>query len=120
THHDRYGIPGTPPGPHRVARPAGTIAEFPPPVWKVWGYPLPVAGVGYFRFSPYFLTRRGLRAINAQGRPAAVYLHPWELDPDQPRLRPGRLLAFRHYVNLQRTEARLVSLLRDFRFGTLS
>lgn len=120
THHDRYGIPGTPLGPHRITRPAGTIAEFPPPVWKVCGYPLPVAGGGYFRLYPYFLTRRGLRAINAQGRPASVYLHPWELDPDQPRLRPGLARALRHYVNLHRTEGRLVRLLRDFAFAPMS
>jgi polysaccharide deacetylase family protein (PEP-CTERM system associated) len=120
THHDRYGIPGTPLGPHALERPAGTIWEFPPPVWKIWGYPLPAGGGGYFRLYPYALTRRALRAINAAGRPFAAYLHPWEIDPGQPRLRPGRLTAFRHYVNLHRTEGRLVRLLRDFAFDTLS
>lgn len=120
THHDRYGIPGTPLGPHALERPAGTLWEFPPPVWTVWGYPLPVGGGGYFRLYPYALTRHALRKINAAGRPFAVYLHPWELDPDQPRLRPGRLAAFRHYVNLHRTEDRLVRLLHDFAFDTLS
>jgi hypothetical protein len=84
------------------------------------GYPLPVGGGGYFRLYPYSLTRLGLARINAAGRPFAVYLHPWELDPEQPRLRPGRARAFRHYVNLGRTEARLGRLLRDFPFGTLS
>jgi polysaccharide deacetylase family protein (PEP-CTERM system associated) len=120
THHDRYGIPGTPLGPHAIERPAGTLWEFPPPVWKVCRYPLPVGGGGYFRLYPYALTRHALRKINAVGRPFAVYLHPWELDPAQPRLRPGRLAAFRHYVNLHRTEGRLVRLLRDFAFDTLS
>jgi polysaccharide deacetylase family protein (PEP-CTERM system associated) len=120
THHDRYGIPGTPLEPHRIDRPAGSLWEFPPPVWRCLGYPLPVGGGGYFRLYPYPLTRLALRRINATGRPFAAYLHPWELDPDQPRLRPGRFRAFRHYVNLHRTEDRLARLLRDFRFGTLS
>ena len=84
------------------------------------GYPLPVGGGGYFRLYPYALTRHGLRAINAAGRPFAVYLHPWEIDPDQPRLAAGGLRAFRHYVGLRRTESRLVRLLREFSFGTLS
>jgi len=89
-------------------------------VWRCLGYPLPVGGGGYFRLYPYSLTRLGLRAINRAGRPFAVYLHPWEVDPGQPRLNPGRLRAFRHYLNLHRTEDRLVRLLGDFRFGTLS
>lgn len=120
THHDRYGIAGAPVGPHRITRSVGTIAEFPAPVWKCLGYPLPVGGGGYLRLYPYFLTRHGLRAINAEGRSASVYLHPWELDPEQPRLSPGLGRAFRHYVNLHRTEDRLQRLLREFSFGTIS
>lgn len=120
THHDRYGIPGSPLEPHPLERAGGTLWEFPPPVWRLLGYPLPVGGGGYFRLYPYALTRWGLRSINAAGRPFAVYLHPWELDPEQPRLAAGRLRAFRHYVNLRRTETRLVTLLRDFACGTLS
>lgn len=120
TYHDRYGLAGTPLHPHCIERAGGSIWEFPPPVWRVMNYPLPIGGGGYFRLYPYGLTRRGLRAINAAGRPFAVYLHPWEFDPDQPRLRPGMMRAFRHYVGLRRTEKRLVQLLQDFRFGTLS
>jgi polysaccharide deacetylase family protein (PEP-CTERM system associated) len=120
THHDRYGIPGTPLEPHCIERPGGTLWEFPPPVWRLMKYPLPVGGGGYFRLYPYAVTRRGLHAINAAGRPFAVYLHPWEFDPEQPRLRPGLMRAFRHYVGLHRTEGRLVQLLKDFRFGTMS
>jgi polysaccharide deacetylase family protein (PEP-CTERM system associated) len=120
THHDRYGMPGAPLVPHRLARAAGDLWEFPPPVWPVLGYPLPVGGGGYFRLYPYALTRHGLRAINASGRPFAVYLHPWEIDPDQPRLAARGPRAFRHYVGLRRTEGRLVRLLSDFAFGTLS
>jgi polysaccharide deacetylase family protein (PEP-CTERM system associated) len=120
THHDRYGLAGAPLAPHRLACPAGTLVEFPMPVHAGLGYPLPVGGGGYFRLYPYALTRHLLRGINAAGRPFAAYLHPWELDPGQPRLRPGRLRAFRHYVNLHRTESRLRRLLDDFRLGTLS
>jgi polysaccharide deacetylase family protein (PEP-CTERM system associated) len=120
THHDRYGIPGTPLAPHRIDRPAGSLWEFPPPVYRFLCYPLPVGGGGYFRLYPYALSRLALARINAAGRPFAVYLHPWELDPDQPRLRPGRLRAFRHYVNIARTADRLKRLLREFSFGTLS
>ena len=120
TRHDRYGIAGSPLEPHRIDCPAGTLWEFPPPVWRVLGYPLPIGGGGYLRLFPYRLTRRGLRAINAGNRPCAVYLHPWELDPEQPRLRPGLMRGFRHYVNLHKTEERLASLLRDFAFGTMT
>lgn len=120
THHDRYGIAGTPLGPHRISRSTGTIVEFPPPVYRLAGYPLPIGGGGYFRLYPYLFTRHGLRAINAEGRAAAIYLHPWELDPDQPRLAPGLARAFRHYVNLHRTEDRLHRLLDDFSLTSLS
>lgn len=120
TRHDRYGIPGAPLEPHRIERPAGMLWEFPPPVYRCIGYPLAVGGGGWFRLYPYGVTRRCLGAVNRAGRPFAVYLHPWEIDPDQPRLAPGRLASFRHYLNLGRTEGRLAQLLRDFRFGTLS
>lgn len=120
THHDRYGIAGTPLHPHRMKWQGGAIWEYPPPVWRFLGYPLPIGGGGYFRLYPYPLTRFGLRAINATGRPFAVYLHPWEFDPKQPRMRPGLSRSFRHYVGLRRTEKRLRQLLKDFRFGTLS
>jgi polysaccharide deacetylase family protein (PEP-CTERM system associated) len=120
TLHDRYGLPGAPDRPHRLLRPAGSLWEYPLAVYRLAGYPLPVGGGGYFRLYPYALTRRGLAAINAAGQPAVAYLHPWELDPDQPRLRMGRLASFRHYVNLHRTEQRLRRLLGDFRWGPLS
>lgn len=120
TYHDRYGIAGAPPQPHQIARPAGTLWEFPMAIYRRFGYPLPIGGGGYFRLYPYALTRHGLGAINREGRPFVVYIHPWELDPEQPRLRPSRLTAFRHYVNLHRTENRLKRLLRDFALGTLT
>lgn len=120
TFHDRYGLAGAPLGPHRIVRPGGSIREMPLSVYRCCGYPLPVGGGGYLRLYPYRFTRHGLRTINQRHQPAVVYLHPWELDPDQPRLKPGLTRAFRHYVNLHRTRGRLRKLLRDFRFGPLS
>lgn len=120
TYHDRYGLAGAPLAPHTIVRPAGTIREFPLTVYRLCGYPLPIGGGGYFRLYPYAFTRHGMRTVNAEGRPATVYLHPWELDPGQPRQPVGRLTAFRHYVNIRRTQARLEQLLQDFTLGTLS
>jgi polysaccharide deacetylase family protein (PEP-CTERM system associated) len=120
THHDRYGWAGAPLAPCRLLRAAGSLLEFPMAVCRVFGYPLPVGGGGYLRLYPYGLTRRGLRAINAADRAFCAYLHPWEVDPAQPRLNPGWMRAFRHYVNLHRTAERLQRLCSDFRLGTLS
>jgi polysaccharide deacetylase family protein (PEP-CTERM system associated) len=120
TYHDRYGIAGAPSQPHQIVRPTGSLWEFPMAIYRRFGYPLPIGGGGYFRLYPYALTRRGLRAINAEGRPFVVYIHPWELDPEQPRLKAGRLTTFRHYNNLHRTRGRLAQLLRDFPLGTVT
>jgi polysaccharide deacetylase family protein (PEP-CTERM system associated) len=120
TFHDRYGLPGAPLGPHRVRRPAGVLWELPAAVHRTWGYPLPVGGGGYFRLYPYLLTRRWLRAINAGGRPFVAYIHPWEVDPGQPRLPAPWKRRLRHYLGLRRTEGRLARLVRDFPLGTVS
>jgi polysaccharide deacetylase family protein (PEP-CTERM system associated) len=122
TVHDRYGLAGAPLPPHVIRRGAGKIWEFPLPVYRRLGHPWPIGGGGYLRLYPYALTRHGLRAINAEGRPFVVYLHPWEVDPDQPPLpMPLNLAAhFRHYVNLKRTKTRLLKLLGDFRFTTMA
>lgn len=118
-HHDRYGIPGTPRWPYRVTMKDGkSIVEFPPSTAKVGRQSLPVAGGGYFRIYPYWLTRLGLSRINrSEARPFIFYLHPWEVDPEQPRIRAGWLSTFRHYTHLSRCEDRLKRLLRDFQFA---
>lgn len=120
-HHDRYGIPGSPRWPYRLTTPnGGSLLEFPPSTFSLLGYRLPVAGGGYFRLYPYGLTHFALAQINRmEGRPFIFYLHPWEIDPDQPRIRAGWLSTFRHYTNLNRCEARLRQLLQDFRFTTV-
>lgn len=117
--HDRYGIPDAPRFPHRLAVAAGfEIGEFPLSTVAGWRWRFPVAGGGYFRLFPYWLTRRVLRHLNeAERQPAIVYLHPWEIDPDQPRLPVGRITHLRHSVNTRTTEAKLRRLLRDFRFA---
>jgi polysaccharide deacetylase family protein (PEP-CTERM system associated) len=120
TRHDRYGLPGFIAGPICLQRPVGAIWEFPLPTRQTLGFPLPVGGGGYLRLYPYTFTAGALHAINATGRPFVTYLHPWEFDPQQPRIAVGRLQAFRHYVNLDRTPVRLAALLRDFRFAPLS
>ena len=118
--HDRYGMPGEPRWPYRKATPGGgELIEFPLSTLDVGGYRLPVAGGGYFRLFPYALTKHAIRRTNhGAGNPFIFYLHPWELDPEQPRVRAGRLSRFRHYLNLGKTQGRLRRLLRDFRFTT--
>ena len=119
--HDRYGIPGSPRWPYRLTTPnGGSVIEFPPSTFSLLGYRLPVAGGGYFRLYPYPFTRFALARLNhAEGQPFIFYLHPWEIDPEQPHIRAGWLSTFRHYTNLSRCEARLRRLLRDFRFTTV-
>jgi polysaccharide deacetylase family protein (PEP-CTERM system associated) len=115
--HDRYGIPVSARQPYTVNRPAGTLIEVPASTVRVGPCNLPIAGGGYFRILPYQWTRWGIARLNAGGEAAVFYLHPWEIDPEQPRLRAGMLSRFRHYRNLAQTETRLRALLRDFRFA---
>lgn len=117
--HDRYGMPNTPEHPYKLKTPAGSsIIEFPLSTAKIINYRLPVAGGGYFRLYPYWLTKAGLKQINHQQKPFIFYLHPWEIDPEQPRISAGWFSRFRHYNNLDKCEGRLRSLLADFQFGT--
>ncbi len=118
--HDRYGIPGSPEFPYILDTPAGhKLVEFPISTAKFMGYRLPVAGGGYFRLYPYWLSRAGLRQINRKKKPFIFYLHPWEVDPNQPRISASRLSRFRHYNNLDKCESRLRSLASDFKFTTV-
>jgi polysaccharide deacetylase family protein (PEP-CTERM system associated) len=114
--HDRYGIPDAPRFPHRLRTAGGgEIAEFPLSTLPLLGQRMPVAGGGYFRLLPYGVTRWALRRLNTrEGQPAIGYLHPWELDPGQPRLPVGVLARLRHTLNIGRTEVRLGRLLDDF------
>ncbi len=116
----RYGVPDARTDIHTVLEPSAEgpgLLEVPPPSVRLFGRNWPVAGGGYFRFYPLWVTRAALRRMNIQDeRPGVVYLHPWEIDPDQPRLPGTAINRWRHYLNLDRTEARLAALLRDFEF----
>lgn len=118
--HPDYGVPGAPTTPYRLAGEGGELLEFPPLTWDVLGRHVPVGGGGYLRLFPVWLLRRGLRQKQRLGVPGCIYLHPWEVDPEQPRQPLGGLRGFRHYVNLAKTEAKLDRLLREHRFTTLS
>ena len=118
--HDRYGIPVSDRRPYTIERKVGHLIEVPGSTTKLGPLNLPVAGGGYFRILPYWWTRWGIDRVNRlERRPAIFYLHPWELDAAQPRLRAGRLGMFRHYRNIDKTESRLRQLLTDFRFDAM-
>lgn len=95
------------------------VLEFPMTVAEVGGLRLPVGGGFYFRFYPYAVTRWLMRRVNAAGRPAVCYLHPWEIDPHQPRVAIPWGKRFRHYYNVPRTYDKLTKLLKDFQFTTI-
>jgi len=118
--HDRYGIPDASAQPGPVTAPSGrTLVEFPMVPASVLGMKVPVCGGGYFRIFPYWLTRAGLKQINGRGHAFPFYLHPWEIDPDQPRITVGALSRFRHYTNLHRCEDRLRRVLAEFAFAPM-
>lgn len=119
--HDRYGIYGFHRFPHVVKRKgSGTIKEFPLATVKVAGMNVPVAGGGYFRLFPYWFTRWGLHTINSREKePFIFYFHPWEIDPEQPRICTHLSARFRHCVNLSKTKGRLKKLMEEFKFSTV-
>lgn len=119
--HDRYGIPDFPRGPTIVECSGGrTIYELPMTTWRLFGRNFPAAGGGWLRLLPLAATRRALRQAEDEGRPGMLYLHPWEIDPDQPRLAAAsRMSKFRHTVNLHKTASRLERLFERFRFGRM-
>ena len=119
--HDRYGIPGAEPRPHVLTTPGGgQLVEFPISVLRYGGAKIPVGGGGYFRLFPYRFTRWALRRLNRQQQEFVFYVHPWEVDPEQPRVRAASALSrFRHYLNLGRCAQRIGRLLDDFEFDTM-
>jgi len=117
--HDRYGIPGAHPWSHELTTSSGILWEVPPSTFNLGAIRIPIAGGGYFRLFPYAVLRWMLRRVEAKGHPLVMYLHPWELDPQQPKMIGPFLSQFRHYHNLDKTENRLASLLRDFVFSSI-
>ncbi len=117
--HDRYGVPSANPQLHQLSTPAGLLWEVPPSTVKCLGVRLPVAGGGYFRLYPYVVLRALLRKLEGEGSPLVMYMHPWEFDPDQPRMEGSVLSRIRHYLNLDKTEGRIRALLQDFSFAPI-
>jgi polysaccharide deacetylase family protein (PEP-CTERM system associated) len=120
-YHDRYGMPGAPRNIYRLETSGGgELIEFPPSTIRWARLVLPVAGGGYLRILPFALTRWAIRRLNRRDRmPANVYLHPWEVDPDQPPISAPLKSRLRHYTNLGATENRLRVLMRRYRFGSM-
>ncbi|HEX4975625.1 MAG TPA: XrtA system polysaccharide deacetylase [Pseudomonadales bacterium] len=120
-YHDRYGISDSPETIYKIKTAQGNcLTEFPMSVAKLGRIKIPVSGGGYFRLFPYWLTRLGLKSISQRGqRPFVFYLHPWEVDPAQPKIQASWFSRFRHYNNLDVCELRLANLLREFEFTTM-
>lgn len=120
-HHDRYGLPGAERFPHVLKRNNGTLHEFPPSTYRLFGQNVPIAGGGYLRLFPLQITRTAMRRINEnEKKPVIVYLHPWEIDPDQPRLNGRSSSKIRHYINLKSTMPKLRTFMGEFSFNRLS
>lgn len=113
-YHPDYGIGDAPSSPYMIT---DDLREFPMSCLERFGRRFPFCGGGYFRLLPYSYTRYCMRKWNQQGRPAMFYLHPWELDPEQPRVKLPLTKRFRHYYNLHKTEKRLDQLLNEFQFS---
>lgn len=119
--HDRYGMSQAPREIYRLTMSGGnTLIEFPPSTWSIAGHNLPIAGGGYLRLYPLGLTRLAIRRLNGSGQPAMVYVHPWEVDPLQPRINAPLKSRFRHYVGLRGTARKLSNLMGRFRFASMS
>jgi polysaccharide deacetylase family protein (PEP-CTERM system associated) len=118
--HDLYGMPGAQRFPHVLKTDGGaSLVEFPPSTAQVLGQSVPAAGGGYFRLYPYAVSRWLIRRVNnGEGKPAVFYLHPWEIDTEQPRIETNWRSRFRHYNNLDKCEDRLRRLLDDFHMTT--
>ncbi len=115
----RYGIAGAPRFPYEIERGGHKFMEFPVSTLKFGKVTLPIAGGAYFRIYPYALSKQFLKQVNRSGQPFTFYLHPWELDPEHPRIDLPRRIAATHYFNLGATEKRFRKLLRDFRFAPM-
>lgn len=115
-----YGYRGGPQDPYVIRRTGGQLHEFPPTTLGVGKMLVPAGGGGYFRLLPYALAKWAFRATETRGVPGTFYIHPWELDPDQPRIPVSLKTRIRHYGGLERTAPRLRQLMRDFRFQSIA
>jgi polysaccharide deacetylase family protein (PEP-CTERM system associated) len=120
--HDYYGIPSSPRFPHyRMLQTGARLLEFPPSTVRIHGINVPVAGGGYLRLLPYNVSAWAIRHVNQkENQPAMVYLHPWEIDPNQPRIAASWRSRFRQYQNLHTTENKLSRLIHEFSWAPMS
>lgn len=118
-HRSGYGYPNAPRFPYIIERPAGRLAEFPLATTTLFNFPVPAAGGGYLRQFPMFVIRRAFQEATARSERATFYIHPWEMDPDQPRMKVSLLTRIRHYRGLRATHGRIEQLLREFSFGPI-
>lgn len=120
--HDRYGIPGAKRHAHIWQTASGPITEIPIATAQLSnGSIVPIGGGGYLRLLPYNYISAGIRRVNTvEDQPACIYLHPWEMDPDQPRLATGRIARLRTYVGLSSMYRKVERLITDFQFGTVA
>jgi polysaccharide deacetylase family protein (PEP-CTERM system associated) len=119
--HDRYGIPGSARRSHLIRTGTRPIVEVPAATVELSGRVLPIGGGGYLRLLPYRYISAGIRRVNEhEGAPTCIYFHPWELDPDQPRLALGLISRLRTYGGLTGMRAKVEHLLDDFHFSKLS
>ncbi|EMI20056.1 PEP-CTERM locus, polysaccharide deactylase [Rhodopirellula maiorica SM1] len=117
--HDRYGMPDAQKEIHDLTTTHGTICEFPPSAWTKGRMSIPIGG-GYFRLFPLSLTLKAIKAVRREGRPAMFYIHPWEIDPAQPRVKHVPVKSkFRHYVNVGKTERRLGRMVHKAAFDRM-
>jgi polysaccharide deacetylase family protein (PEP-CTERM system associated) len=115
-----YGYPSALRTPHVIQRPCGKLAEFPLATTKILGYPVPAAGGGYLRQFPLAVIRRAFREASKRGESATFYIHPWEIDPGQPRLAVSHLNRIRHYRGLDGALERVERLLEEFAFSDIA
>jgi polysaccharide deacetylase family protein (PEP-CTERM system associated) len=117
-HHDRYGIADAPRAAHVIQRGSGSIVELPGSTVRIGSTNYPIAGGGYFRLFPYAATKWGISRVNSrEGEPVVLYIHPWEVDPDQPRLEASRTTQLRHHAGIATTIDKLRQVTTDFAFG---
>jgi polysaccharide deacetylase family protein (PEP-CTERM system associated) len=121
-HHDLYGVPGAERFPYKLnCKNGNSLKEYPPATVRMLGQNLPGAGGGYLRIFPLTYTHWVFRKFETQYHERViVYLHPWELDPEQPRIPAGLKSRVRHYTNLGSMETRIESLLARYAFGSFN
>jgi polysaccharide deacetylase family protein (PEP-CTERM system associated) len=118
--HDLYGFAGAPRQPFRIASNGASLVEFPPPTIQFGPWTLPVTGGGYLRQLPFEYQKRCLQSLQRRGRAILLYIHPWEFDPEQPRVKASLCSRIRHYRGLRVTAERVRKLLSLLRFGTVT